>query len=203
MFNIEQAISEWRQQMLDAGIQSPTPLDELESHLRDDVEHRMKLGQGEAEAFQAAAQKLGQAGSLKTEFARADGFLNWFGDNKNTRVNRVLGVLWMAQCLWFLATFIKTFYGAFPIQAVSSGLLFLIFFLWLYATGVRGSFYLFRGEERGRKIITVLALLGTAAFFVQIWKFQPLSWWGGILTLFNVISIWLLRTPGKAKLATD
>lgn len=203
MFNIERAISEWRQQMLDAGIQSPTPLDELESHLRDDVEHRMKLGQGEAEAFQAAAQKLGQAGSLKTEFARADGFLNWFGDNKNTRVNRVLGVLWMAQCLWFLATFIKTFYGAFPIQAVSSGLLFLIFFLWLYATGVRGSFYLFRGEERGRKIIRTIALLGIVAFVVQIWQYDTLSLWGGILTVLNVLSFWLLRKPRQPKLAAD
>jgi hypothetical protein len=38
MFNLEEAILEWRRQMLIAGITSPIPLDELEIHLRDDLE---------------------------------------------------------------------------------------------------------------------------------------------------------------------
>jgi len=41
MFNLESAISEWRRQMLAAGIQSPVPLDELEAHLRDELEHQL------------------------------------------------------------------------------------------------------------------------------------------------------------------
>ena len=36
MPDLEQSIGEWRKQMIAAGIQSPVPLDELESHLRDE-----------------------------------------------------------------------------------------------------------------------------------------------------------------------
>jgi hypothetical protein len=38
MFDLEQSIATWRRQMLDAGIKAPVPLEELESHLRDDIE---------------------------------------------------------------------------------------------------------------------------------------------------------------------
>jgi len=45
MFNLEQAILDWRRQMAASGIKAPDVLDELESHLRDDVEaHVRKLG---------------------------------------------------------------------------------------------------------------------------------------------------------------
>jgi len=37
MFNLDEAISEWRKQMLAAGIKTPVPLEELETHLRDNV----------------------------------------------------------------------------------------------------------------------------------------------------------------------
>jgi hypothetical protein len=37
MFDLEQTISEWRRQMLSAGIKTPVPLEELEIHLREDV----------------------------------------------------------------------------------------------------------------------------------------------------------------------
>ena len=42
MFNLNQAIEGWRREMLAAGIKTPVPLDELESHLREDVEHQTK-----------------------------------------------------------------------------------------------------------------------------------------------------------------
>jgi hypothetical protein len=71
MFSLEQTISEWRQQMLAAGIKSPVPLDELEVHVREEIERRMKTGLNEKEAFKTAAQKIGQARILKTEFKKA------------------------------------------------------------------------------------------------------------------------------------
>ena len=71
MFNLESSISAWRNQMLAAGIQSPVPLDELESHLRDDIVRQIESGLGEAEAFQAAAQKIGHPAALKAEFLKS------------------------------------------------------------------------------------------------------------------------------------
>jgi len=45
--NFEENISAWRRQMLDAGIKTPVPLDELEIHLREEIEQRMKSGMEE------------------------------------------------------------------------------------------------------------------------------------------------------------
>ena len=56
--------------MLDAGIKTPALLDELESHLRDDVQQRMKSGGGAQEAFEGAAQCMGLARALTTEFKK-------------------------------------------------------------------------------------------------------------------------------------
>jgi hypothetical protein len=70
MFNLEPSITEWRQQMLAAGIKSPVPLEELESHLRDDIDQQMRKGVSAKAAFDAAVQRLGRAEALKREFRR-------------------------------------------------------------------------------------------------------------------------------------
>jgi hypothetical protein len=70
MFNLETAMAEWRRQMLAAGIQSPVPLDELESHLREDIEQQVRSGMDEARAFELAVQQMGQAISLRKEFMK-------------------------------------------------------------------------------------------------------------------------------------
>ena len=71
MFNLDQAISEWRRQMRAAGIKSPVPLEELESHLREDVEQEMRSGLTLEAAFETAVQRVGQADVLKSEFKKA------------------------------------------------------------------------------------------------------------------------------------
>jgi hypothetical protein len=70
MFNLEQSISEWRRQLLAAGISSPVPLEELEMHLREDIGQLLNSGQNEAEAFKMAVQELGQARLLQNEFKK-------------------------------------------------------------------------------------------------------------------------------------
>jgi hypothetical protein len=73
MFNLEQSILEWRRQMLAAGVKNPNILDELESHLREDVAHQMQSGASPEQAFQAAVQRVGPAGLLQREFAKLGG----------------------------------------------------------------------------------------------------------------------------------
>src|SRR5262245_39587046 len=70
MFNLEQAIAEWRKRMVAAGITTPESLDELESHLREEIAQQMELGLDADQAFEAAVEKLGQPGALKGEFAK-------------------------------------------------------------------------------------------------------------------------------------
>src|SRR5216684_7430750 len=73
MFNLDESISEWRRQMLAAGIKTPVPLNELESHLRDDVEQQMRSGLSAHQAFAAAVQGIGQAAVLESEFGKVRG----------------------------------------------------------------------------------------------------------------------------------
>jgi hypothetical protein len=72
MFNLEKSIVEWRKQMLAAGIKTPVPLEELESHLREDIEQRTKSGSDEQTAFAAAVQKIGLGGTLMNEFQKIE-----------------------------------------------------------------------------------------------------------------------------------
>jgi hypothetical protein len=70
MFNLDHAISEWRRQMIAGGIKTPVPLNELESHLREDVEQQMRTGATAEQAFREAAQRVGAAENLRREFAK-------------------------------------------------------------------------------------------------------------------------------------
>src|SRR3954463_13502669 len=83
MFNLEQSISEWRRQMQSVGVKNPNIVDELESHLREDLERRLQSGESEEQAFEGAAQGVGQASLLKHEFAKLGGKKwTWLGNLK-------------------------------------------------------------------------------------------------------------------------
>jgi hypothetical protein len=73
MFDLGQAIADWRRQMLAAGIKTPETLKELEIHLHDDVEHRVRCGLSVEQAFDKAVQQLGNGNKLKGEFAKTAG----------------------------------------------------------------------------------------------------------------------------------
>ncbi|SPE52314.1 Clp domain protein [Verrucomicrobia bacterium] len=71
MFDLNQAITEWRRQLRVAGLNHPEILDELENHLREEIQRQVDSGSNEEQAFQAAVQRLGTAAALKEEFAKA------------------------------------------------------------------------------------------------------------------------------------
>lgn len=73
MFNLDAAIANWRQQMLAAGIRAPELLDELECHLRDDVEQLVRSGLSEPAAFAQTVRQVGRAETLRGEFAKVRG----------------------------------------------------------------------------------------------------------------------------------
>jgi hypothetical protein len=85
MLDLDQAIMEWRRQMAAGGIKTPKVLDELESHLRDDVEQQIRSGSSAQQAFEAAVRRIGQASALKAEFAKA-------GGTREARLQRLVGI---------------------------------------------------------------------------------------------------------------
>src|SRR5665213_1911411 len=72
MFNLEQSIADWREQMLAAGIKTPVPLDELEIHLREEMERQMKSGLNEQKAFEISVPRIGQPEALDSEFKKSE-----------------------------------------------------------------------------------------------------------------------------------
>ena len=73
MPELEQRIAEWRRRLTIAGIKTPQVLDELESHLREDIELRVRSGTSAPEAFSAAVERVGHAAALKSEFEKVGG----------------------------------------------------------------------------------------------------------------------------------
>jgi len=67
MFELEQAIADWRRELDHAGVKTSVVLDELESHLRDEIDAQMRLGVDERQAFQTAVEQIGQARTLARE----------------------------------------------------------------------------------------------------------------------------------------
>ena len=52
MRDLDQLIAEWRRELSAGGIKSPQALDELESHLREDVQRQVKAGATTEHAFE-------------------------------------------------------------------------------------------------------------------------------------------------------
>jgi hypothetical protein len=73
MFKLEAAIAAWRKEMRAGGIKSPAALEELEAHLREEIERHVSAERGEEAAFAAAVRSIGPAHALGEEFAKVEG----------------------------------------------------------------------------------------------------------------------------------
>ncbi|HEY4416069.1 MAG TPA: hypothetical protein VGO57_10280 [Verrucomicrobiae bacterium] len=72
MFDLEKTITEWRRQMLAAGIRPPALVEELEGHLREEIEQLIKTGMDASLAFEIATGHIGQPRLLKHEFKKIE-----------------------------------------------------------------------------------------------------------------------------------
>jgi hypothetical protein len=77
MFNLNTAIESWRQALATGDICTVDELDELESHLREQIDNMRAAGLSEEEAFIVARRRLGDTDRLRTEFAKLDPFAAW------------------------------------------------------------------------------------------------------------------------------
>lgn len=99
MFNLEQSIGVWRWHMRSAGIKSSELLDELETHLREEMVRQTRSGLNEQEAFEFSVRQIGQASLLKAEFEKTE--MNEPRERKIARAFLVLGALTYLLCGMF------------------------------------------------------------------------------------------------------
>ena len=166
MFHLEKQISEWRQQMLAAGIESPVPMEELESHLREEIERQMKLGLSEVEAFKTGVQKIGLGYILQKEFNKVT-----MGQRIRRAILLFIGwltasctLLYSMLCLnlnWNFFSFSPRWNWAVPGQIV--GIVGALVALWFLAKVSRDR------ASRAMSLLVCLFLIGIGIFnFFQV-----------------------------------
>ncbi|HZF01399.1 MAG TPA: hypothetical protein VE344_05825 [Methylomirabilota bacterium] len=111
MFDLEQSIADWRTQMLASGIESPVPLEELEIHLREEIEWQMKSGLNEQRAFEISAQRFGQSKNIELEFKKIE--RTFMKKTLMCTIIRFLGLLFSVWAIWgvFIAFVTSAQYG--------------------------------------------------------------------------------------------
>jgi hypothetical protein len=128
MFDLEQAISEWRTQMQAAGIKMPVPLEELEIHLREGIERQMRSGLSAQQAFGIAARKIGQAPELKREFKK-------IGDPMDMqKIIKLAGVICVAVALFGQLFICPPFVFAFGFSLMTKVLVLAVWAITVAAT---------------------------------------------------------------------
>jgi len=191
MFNLETSITEWRRQMLAAGIKTPVPLDELENHLREEIERQMRSGADDERAFEAAAQKIGSASALKSEFKKVDA----------ARKERTLG---MEKNLVFVAANLTALTICGSLLSKPRGLTFgqqmsclaaiTTFTLLLWAGRLGYRLFPVISAKRTRILIAGLAFASVALWWVVFFYFI-LARYDLTPDQFTVVFIWGFITP--------
>ncbi len=77
MFDLNTAITNWRQELGQNDALDTCDLSEMESHLRDEIEDLAGGRLSPQEAFIVAAHRLGDTGQIGTEFAKVHGPRMW------------------------------------------------------------------------------------------------------------------------------
>lgn len=72
MFHLKPSIADWRRRMIAGGIKSREVLDELESHLGEEIERQIKLRLNEQRAFEISVARIGPPEMLKREFKKSE-----------------------------------------------------------------------------------------------------------------------------------
>jgi len=121
MFNLNDQISKWRCSLAASQTLETSDIDELEGHLREEIEYLAALKLSEQEAFYVARHRLGDAGSLTEEFAKING-----------------SVLWSKRLFWAAVGLFSYIVATYTAKCASAGFVVLAWLAGLrgYALGV-------------------------------------------------------------------
>lgn len=212
MLEIERRIAAWRESMSAALPAAPETVRELEEHLREEIERLESLGLERGEAFERAAQRLGEAEALAREFGRARS--RWFGTvhSEGTRLTAYLaGSLGVAGIFVFstiaLSAGLRVASGAVRKGTVySNGFELALLASWI-AVCVLAALASRRflagptiGDARGLVTFNLLALWMLIGWWVGP---SALSYAAKVATIMTALgALWILRRVWVSKLAT-
>ncbi|MHC4087678.1 MAG: permease prefix domain 1-containing protein [Planctomycetota bacterium] len=115
MFDLNNAIISWRMNLSEKQTFAKSDIDEMESHLREEIESLTASKLAEQEAFLVATHRLGDPDSLAAEFAQV-----------NT------SILWRNRLFWMVAGLLIYIVAMYIARCASTG------FVLLVSVGARG-----------------------------------------------------------------
>ncbi len=104
MFNLNEQINKWRSTLAQSKILAKADIDELESHLREEMEHINTTKLSEHEVFLIAAHRLGSPENLLHEYEK---------------INR--GVVFRQKSFWIIAIVLTYFLTIYLAPAILKG----------------------------------------------------------------------------------
>lgn len=121
MFDLNDQIIKWRSSLAESQTLERSDIDELEGHLREEIEHLTALKLSQEEAFYVALHRLGDTGSLTEEFGKING-----------------SVLWSKRLFWAAVGLFSYIIATYTAKCVSAGFVVLAWLAGLrgYALGV-------------------------------------------------------------------
>ncbi len=213
MPDLEEKISEWRKRMAAGGVRTAAVLDELESHLREEVQARQKAGDSEAVAFQTATARIGSVGSLQTEFSKIRGGISlpvligagiWFGAVILTLVFHS-GRLVAGTMGLLLFTHILTIIGGYVAALLAGGLAaYYVCCRWAGRLTSASQQSLSRAVARFTWVSCVLSVIGFLLGMMWTHKYRGTAWdndpreIGGVCVCVWFAVLWLVNASGRA-----
>ena len=121
MFDLNNAISSWRMNLSEKQTFAKSDIDEMETHLREEIDSLTSSNLSEQEAFLVATHRLGDTDSLAAEFAKV-----------NT------SILWRNRLFWILAGLLSYIVVKYITGIASTGFVVLAWFAGIngYSLGV-------------------------------------------------------------------
>lgn len=182
MFTIGQAIENWKHDLRQKQTLTESDIEELESHLQEEIERLTPLGLSEEEAFIIATRRIGDTSQMAAEFAKVNTAAIW-----KVRFFWMLAGIFVLRILTGLSTFVSElflpiesyfhwfgWFGAGIFHSVLYGIFLIISLLVFYFSVTKIPF--------GRRILK----LSPIAAILIIWLILEA---GGLLRIFSMMFI--------------
>lgn len=209
MFDLELEICRWRD-TLARELPSAT-VDELESHLREEIEHRLERGISPDEAFRQACSGIGDPQRLSAEFAKVTGASAWIparlaraaalsltgllsilaiAASVSGRATPLLSAHVMAACAGYLISLLLGTLGIYyvlfrPFRTMSAG---QAASLGKVATSLASASALWTG------VATILGMIWAADHLGRYWAWDPKEMSALAILSWNLAVAWLGHT---------
>jgi hypothetical protein len=196
VFELEREVSVWRGALSSKGSLSEESLDELESHLRDEMAELSAKGLEPDEAFLVGAKRVGNLDSVAREFARAASEELWKrmvldrGDPESgSRARLNLAAIVLLALLSALATQVPALFGL----DIARGYGMTVFnrFWGFYFMPFIGLYLLFQRGAGTPSLAAALACYAIPAAALAAYSFPPGSATSGLSAIHSLIFVWI------------